>query len=148
MRKSLKTSAPRTPSSRPRPSATRTAIAGGARRRSCTAPRSNGSSASARSNRDDRGGATDRLVPGLGRQGPADGLDPEPAGLVPLPAAVLGNPAPDLAVHEVYALDPGRLVGGVAEGPRLPGRDGPAPTWDRPGRPPVSRVPSGHAAHP
>ncbi|TLZ90178.1 MAG: DUF835 domain-containing protein [Methanobacteriota archaeon] len=84
----------------------------------------------------------------MGGRGPSDGLDTEPAGLVPLPPAVLGHPAPDLAVHEVRPVDRRGLLGCVAEGPGVRGRDGPTPAGDRPGRPTVSEVPRGDEAGP
>src|SRR5207249_2379304 len=95
-----------------------------------------------------RRGRPGRVVSGMGGRGPSNGLDPEPAGLVPLPPAVLGDPAPHLAVHEVRALDRRRLLGCVAEGAGVRGRHGPAPAGDRPGRPALSEVPRGDAAGP
>src|SRR5437773_2639166 len=69
-----------------------------------------------------RRGPPGRVVSGMGGRGPSNGLDPEPAGLVPLPPAVLGHPASDLAVHEVRPLDRRGLLGRVAEGAGIRGR--------------------------
>src|SRR5438034_94901 len=77
-----------------------------------------------------RRGPQGRVVSGMGGRGPSDGLDPEPAGLVPLPPAVLGHPAPDLAVHEVRPLDRRGLLGCAAEGAGIRGRHGPPPAGD------------------
>src|SRR5216110_2871298 len=95
-----------------------------------------------------RRGPPGRVVSGMGGRGPSNGLDPEPAGLVPLPPAVLGDSAPHLAVHELRPLDRRRLLGCVAEGAGVRGRHGPAPAGDRPGRPALSEVPRGDAAGP
>src|SRR5712691_5710115 len=86
---------------------------------------------------DGRRGRAGQMVPGLGRIGAPARLDEQSPGLVYLAAAILGNPAPDLAVREVPVLDHRRFGRRPPKGEGLHGRDGPPSARHRPRRPAV-----------
>src|SRR2546426_4983640 len=80
------------------------------------------------------------MVPGLGGIRATARLDEQPPRLVHLAAALLGHSAPDLAVHEVHALDGSRIGRRPAEGNGLRGWHGPPPARHRPRGPAVREV--------